>query len=339
MSEKNFEYGGVMVTGAGGFLGGTAMQHLLASGKKVVGTDRNVENELAKKLHLRQLDITYHEETCKFILDLLPETILHFAGIAMLREVASDEEMGKRINVDAVTNLLDAIVNARRSVAGYNPVILVAGTVEQFGDPSTPGEIFTEQSTRNPVNPYGRQKQEMAARFLERCHQENIRGYVVLQGQVSGVSLSGEISQRTGFLIPDLASQVATIEAGGKDRGDLITGVLDNKRPILDVNDAIRAYLELAQKTPAPGEYIVCAEKSVPLTDVLDILIRNSHAQLIHKIDKSRGAGYSDRFYSPKKIMTATGWKPEVDLETTVKRVLEFQRRYWKKQNGQIKNL
>ena len=315
------------------------MEHLMAAGEDVVGTDLNVEHELAKKLGLRRLDITQKEETNQFILETHPKTILHYAGIAMPKEVAQNEELGRRVNIDAVMNLLDAIVEARKKDPNYNPTIIVAGSVEQFGDPVKEGEVITEKSPRNPKTLYGKQKQEMAERFLEKCHQENIRGYVVIQGQVSGVSPSGEISQKPGFLIPDLALQAAVIEASGEKQGVLITGVLENKRPILDVNDAIRAHLEIARKTPVPGEYIVCAAESRPLLDVLKTLIENSSVKLIHDINIALGAGGPDRFYSPKKIMTATGWQPEVPLENIIKRVLEFQRRYWKKQNGRIKNL
>ena len=299
------------------------MEHLMAAGEDVVGTDLRVEHELAKKLGLRHLDITQKEETSKFILENPPQTILHFAGIAMPKEVAQHEELGRRVNIDAVMNLLDAIIEAKEKDPGYDPVIIVAGSVEQFGDPMKEGEIITEESPRNPKTLYGKQKQEMTERFLEKCHLKNIRGYVVIQGQVTGVSPSGEISQKTGFLIPDIASQIAVIENSGLEQGVLITGVVGNKRPILDVNDAIDAYLKLALKTPMPGEYIVCAQKSLPIQDVVDILIKNSHVKFIHKIDKSRGFGGPDRFYSSKKIMDSTGWKPKIPLEKTLKVLLD----------------
>lgn len=331
MPERQNELGRVLVTGAGGFIGGTAMEHLMAAGEDVVGTDLNVDHELAKKLNLRRLDITQKEETRHFILETLPQTILHYAGIAMPKEVAKNEELGRRVNIDAVMNLLDAIVEARKIDPKYNPTIIVAGSVEQFGDPVSEDEVITEESPRNPKTPYGRQKQEMAERFLEKCHEENIRGYVVIQGQVSGVSPSGEISQKTGFITPDLSSQIAEHEKSGKKQGTIVTGVLNNQRPILDVNDAIRAHLELARKFPIPGEYIVCAEKSRPLKNILDVLRENSLIEISHEINKSLGAGGPDRFYSPNKIMKATDWKPEVEYETMIKRVLDYQRRYGKK--------
>lgn len=331
MSDKERDLGKVLVTGAGGFIGGTAMEHLKASGHDVVGTDLNVEHEIAKKLGLRRLDITHKEETGQFISEHLPQTILHYAGIAMPKEVAQNEELGRRVNIEAVMNLLDAIVETRKNDPSYDPVIIVAGSVEQFGDPISEGEILTEESPRNPKTPYGKQKQEMAERFLEKCLREKIKGYVVIQGQVAGVSPSGEISQREGFVVADLTSRVVKNENEGKKEATIETGVLTNKRPILDVNDAINAYLELAKQTPETGEYIVCAAESRPLLDVLNTLIKNSSVELIHKINLALGAGGLDRFYSPDKIMKATGWSPKVALDTLVRRVLEYQRRYGKK--------
>ena len=330
MPEKS-----ILITGSGGFLGGTATETLRKAGENVIGTDVNVESELAQKLKLRRLDITNREETLAFIWNNLPETILHFAGISVPKEVANNEALGQKVNVESVMNLLDAVVNARKKDPSYNPVILVAGTVEQFGDSTVEGEVLTEESARNPINPYGRQKQLMAEKFLQRCIKEGIRGYVIIEGQTAGVSPSGEISQKKGFLIPDLASQVAEIEASGRDQGIIVTGELSHQRNIIDLNDAIKAWIEVAKKTPKPGEYIVCAEKSRPLIDVLKILIENSSVvNIVHEIDKSRGSGGTDRFYSPGKIMVATkDWRPEVELEKTIKDVLEFQRRHLVKGN------
>jgi len=336
MAESSIPHRGVLVTGAGGFIGGTAMEHLISAGEKVIGTDQNVEGDLAKKLHLRRLDNTDKEATRKFVWDNLPDKILHFSGIARPGNVAENEPLGRKVNIDAVLNLTDAIINARKRDRDYQPTVLVTGSVEQFGDPDdkspqvTEENPITEESSRNPNTPYGRQKEEMAVRFLQECYKEKIRGYVIVQGQLSGVSPSGEISQKTGFLIPDISSQIATMESEGRKQGVLTTGILDNMRPILDVNDAIEVYLELAKQTPITGEYIVCAPKSRPLKDVLEILIRNSSIELIHKIDEAKGSGGPDRFYSPKKVIVATGWNPKIELETTIKRVLEFQRRYSK---------
>jgi nucleoside-diphosphate-sugar epimerase len=295
-------------------------------GEEVVGTARSVESELAEKLNLRRLDTTDKEATNETIFNYLPKNILHFAGIAIPKEISENPEKGRQINIDSVFNLLDAVEYAKSRNSSYNPTIIVAGSVEQFGDPQYYGQVFDEKSERNPINEYGKQKEEMAVKFLRRCSLKGHRGYIAIQGQASGVSASGLISQDSGYFIPDIASQVAEIEASGRDHGVLITGIVSQQRNIVDVNDAIRGYLSLAEKTPAIGEYLVCASKSQPLEDVLKILIKYSSVEIIHEIDKARGNGGLDRFYSHNKLTVATGWNPEKELDETIKRVLEFQR-------------
>jgi nucleoside-diphosphate-sugar epimerase len=275
---------------------------------------------------LRRLDTTDKEATRETIFNLQPKNILHFAGIAMPREIAGNPDLGRQINIDSVFNLLDAVEYAKSKFSDYDPTLIVAGSVEQLGDPKYNSQVFTERSDKNPINEYGRQKEEMSERFLRRCARKNHRGYVVIQGQATGVSMSGLISQDSGYFIPDIATQVAEIEASGKKQGVLVTGIVSQQRNIVDVNDAIDGYLALAQKTPEIGEYLVCANKSQPLEEVLKILIKYSSVKIIHEIDKARGNGGLDRYYSHDKISNATGWNPKKELDETIRRVLEFQR-------------
>lgn len=326
MSERYTPKGAFLVTGAGGFLGGSAVERLYLGGERVVGTSRSVESEIAERLKLRRLDTTDKEATRETIFNLQPKNILHFAGIAMPREITSNPDLGRQINIESVFNLLDAVEYAKSKFSDYDPTIIVAGSVEQYGDPKYNGQVFSEMSERNPLNEYGRQKEEMAVKFLRRCRQKHHRGYVAIQGQASGVSESGLISQDRGYFIPDIASQVAEMEAKGQKQGVLITGIVTQQRNIVDVNDAILGYLSIAENTPEIGEYLVCARKSQPLEDVLKILIKYSTVEIIHQIDIARGNGGKDRFYNPTKIAKATGWKPQIELDETIKKVLEFQR-------------
>ncbi len=326
MPERFTPKGAFLVTGAGGFLGGSAVEHLQDMGEEVVGTSRSVESEMAQRLKLRRLDTTDKEAAQETIFNLQPKNILHFAGIAMPKEIANNPDLGRQINIESVFNLLDAVEYTKNKFSSYDPTIIVAGSVEQFGDPVYESQIFTEKSDKNPINEYGRQKEEMAVRFLKRCVAKKHRGYIVVQGQATGVSESGLISQDRGYFIPDIASQVAEIEASGQKQGVLVTGVVSHQRNIVDVNDAIRGYLALAEKTPSIGEYLVCARQSQPLEDVLKILIKHSYAEIAHQVDITRGAGGPDRHYSHEKKIKATGWQPEIELEQTIKNVLEFQR-------------
>jgi len=320
----------VLVTGASGLLGGTMMEHL--AGENVVGTTRNTETEIAQRLGLKQLNTENLEDTLRFINDNLPEKIFHFSGMSKPREVENSPETSRIANVDSTQNLLAAIKNARKLHPDYDPVVIVVGSVEQFGDPKNENTIINEKTERNPVNAYGKQKEEMSKEFLRLAKEYDIRGYVMIQGQSTGVSPSGEISQKEGFLIPSIARQIAQLELSGARKGVIETGDISHKRDIVDINDAIKAYIALSKTTPAIGEYLVCSGRSIRLLDILNFMIEMSTIEITHQLDISRGFGKAvDRSYTPNKIVKATGWRPETPPQKSSADVLDFQRRELKK--------
>ena len=316
----------VLVTGATGLLGGTMMEHL--KGEPVVGTTRNSETEIAKRLGLKQLNTENLEETLRFISDNLPEKIFHFAGMAKPKDAKDNPEKSRLANVDSTLNLLAAIKHARKKDPTYDPIVIVVGSVEQFGDPTSNGQIFDENSERKPVNTYGEQKEEMSKKFLELAKEYDIRGYVMIQGQSTGVSPSGEISQSGGFLIPEIASQIASLEESDIEPKIIKTGNISHKRDIVDINDAIKAYIALAKNTPEIGEYLVCSGSSIALSEILGFMTSASTKEIIHIIEKDRGFGEAmDRYYSHQHLTAATGWTPETPAQKSAIDVLDFKRR------------
>lgn len=328
MSERSK----VMVTGASGFFGATMMEHL--SHDNVVGVTRNTETEIADRLNLKKLDTGNREDTARFIYDHLPDTIFHFYGVSRPKEVEEKPQIARIANIDSVLNILGAIHDARKNFTNYNPCVVVSGSVEQIGDSKKSEQILDETSPRNPQNLYATQKQEMSETFLSLCKKLNIDGYVVLQGPATGSSPSGEVSQSLGFLIPDMAAQIALAEQGETD-GVVLTGNISHKRNIVNINDAIASYIALATKKPISGEYLVCADKSVALSYVLKVMIKNAKINLTHEIESTRGFGQAtDRYYSHQKITTATGWMPKTSIEETAIEVLNFQRKQQKELDG-----
>ncbi len=316
----------ILVTGATGLLGGTMMEHL--KGEPVVGTTRNSETEIAKRLGLKQLNTENLEETLRFISDNLPEKIFHFAGMSKPKDAKDNPEKSRLANVDSTLNLLAAIKHARKKDPTYDPVVIVVGSVEQFGDPTNKNQTFDEESERKPVNTYGQQKEEMSKEFLKLAKEYDIRGYVMIQGQSTGVSPSGEISQSGGFLIPEIASQIAQLELSDVEPKIIKTGNISHKRDIVDINDAIKAYIALAKNTPEVGEYLVCSGSSVALTEILGFMTSASTKEIMHRIENGRGFGEAiDRYYSHQRLTRATGWMPETPAQKSAIDVLEFKRR------------
>ena len=136
-------------------------------------------------------------------------------------------------------------------------------------------------------------------------------------------------AQRTGFVVPDFVKQIVEIEKSGKP-GEIAVGNLEAIRDFTDVLDMVSAY-ELALIKGKAGEvYNVGSGKGIRISYLLDELVKMSKSKIKITVDKSRfrPGEPSQLICNPAKFMQATGWKPEIPLEKTLERVLEW----WRKQ-------
>jgi GDP-4-dehydro-6-deoxy-D-mannose reductase len=93
--------------------------------------------------------------------------------------------------------------------------------------------------------------------------------------------------QAPGFVVPDFASQVASVKLG-QSAPEIKVGNLDVERDFTDVRDVARAYRKLADQGQ-PGEfYIVCSGKAVSIRHILDLLIELSGCQVTVTNDPER---------------------------------------------------
>lgn len=333
MSEK------ILITGVDGFLGGAMFDTVKNSNREVVGTVLK-ETELTEKLGVVRLDITNREETVKLICDKKPEIIANFAGIAAPAVVRDNPDLAYSVNVNGVLNIIYGVLAARSIDPDYKPTILGAGSIEEYGNGLTdengePLEI-NENTSSPPINLYGEQKKEAGQKALELCQLNNIRMYWVIQGNAMGAPDYANLTenpihlrhgQEPGFFVPDVAKQIAEIEKSGKEQAFLTTGHIEHQRNFVYGEDAVKAYLALAEEKPAPGKYIVCANKSISLQEILKTLVDFSYVDITHKIDESKGSVGKSRIYSNSNIKNATGWEPVTPIQKALKTALEDQRR------------
>lgn len=333
MSEK------ILITGADGFLGGAMFDTAKNGGQEVIGTVLK-ENELTEKLGVVRLDITNREETVKLICDKKPDIIANFAGIAAPSIVKNNPELAYSVNVKGVLNIIFGVLAARTIDNTYNPTILGAGSVEEKGNgalDSNGNPIETSEETPDaPLNLYGEQKVEAGQKALELCRLNNIRMYWILQGNATGAPDYENLKQNPihlrhgqelGFFVPDVAKQIAEIEKRGEKQATITTGHIEHQRNFVYGEDAVKAYLDLAKEKPASGKYLVCANKSISLQEILKTLIGFSYVDILHQIDESKGGVGANRFYGNDKIKGATGWEPVTPIQKALKTVLDDQRR------------
>jgi GDP-4-dehydro-6-deoxy-D-mannose reductase len=129
--------------------------------------------------------------------------------------------------------------------------------------------------------------------------------------------------QRTDFVVPALAQQIA--EAARSGRRELKTGNLDARRDLTDVRDVVRAYRDLLL-SGAPGEvYNVCRGEAVTIRDLALRLIGLAGADLELQVDPARvrPVDLPELRGDASKLEKATGWTPDIPLDQTLADVLE----------------
>ena len=129
------------------------------------------------------------------------------------------------------------------------------------------------------------------------------------------------------FVTSNFAKQIAEIEAGQKDPVMLV-GNLDAQRDFSDVRDIVRAYM-LAMEIGKSGEvFNICSGRAIRIRELLDMLLDLADVAVEIKQDPSR-LRPSDVMVlqgSAEKFKNATGWKPEIPFEKTLKDLLAFWR-------------
>ena len=136
------------------------------------------------------------------------------------------------------------------------------------------------------------------------------------------------------FAESTFAKQIAMIEAGIQDPV-IKVGNLDSLRTWSDVRDAVRAYYMLVTKNPVAGEYYnIGGSYSCTVGDMLEYLISISKCKDKIRVetdpDRIRPIDADLQVPDTTKFQQHTGWKPEINFETTMQDLLQ----YWRDRIG-----
>ncbi|MCK4306651.1 GDP-mannose 4,6-dehydratase, partial [candidate division WOR-3 bacterium] len=224
-------------------------------------------------------------------------------------------------NIIGELNIFEAIRRAK-----INPWIQIAGSSEEYGMVHSDEVPIKETNPLRPLSPYGVSKvaQDLLA----------YQYYMSYKLNVVRTRAFNHSGPRRGnvFVCSEFAKQIAEIEKG-KREPVILVGNLDAQRDFTDVRDIVKAYW-LGLDKCKPGEvYNICSGKAYKISEVLDILISLSKVKIEIKEDPSKMRP-SDVPYlggDSTKFRDATGWKPEIPFERTLKDLLNYWREWGKR--------
>ncbi len=222
---------------------------------------------------------------------------------------AADETFA--INLDGTRSVLEAARAA--SVAR----VLSVTSADIYGLVGSDDLPLSESAPLRPVSPYAASK--AAADMV--CLQAYL-GYGLGVLRIRSFNHLGP-GQSPQFVAPAVAAQIAANERSGEDQ--IRVGNLEPRRDFTDVRDVVRAYRLLAEHG-TPGEaYNVCTGTDVSIRELAARLValatRPMH--LRPDPDVQRPVDLPVLRGDNTKLVSATGWRPEIPLDRTLTDLLD----------------
>ena len=308
----------LLVTGAGGFVGGHLVDFLRAEhpGVAVHGVvlpHGGVSWRAAAGARVHEADLDDPASAAGVVEAVRPDRIIHLAGQSSVHQSWTDPAGTMRTNVLGIVHLLDAV----RRLA-LRPAVLVVGSAEEYG-PVGPDEMPIRETTPlRPASPYAVSKVAQGALALLYGPAGGMRVVLTRTFHHTGPG-RGEAFAESSF-----ARQVAEIEAGLRPPV-LKVGNLEAVRDFADVRDVVRAYWQLLDRGEAGAVYNVCSGQGRRVRDLLDALLTASSARVEVRVDpdRLRPSDVPAQVGDPSRLRAATGWEPRIPLERTLRDLLD----------------
>ena len=310
----------ILITGGTGFVGSHLIQLLLKEGYANLFATNFSDREgfvhnLIGKDRVIKIDLKNRRKVFALIKKIKPDKIFHLAAFAALGESFDGAHEILENNIFIQSNLLDGV----RKFCPQSRVLIV-GSGAEYGDNKnserrTKNSKLQETDSLHPQSPYALSKvvQDMMGLTYHKSFGLDIV-------RVRPFNHIGK-RQSLSFAIPTFAHEIVNVE---RNQTNLVrVGNLSAVRDFTDVRDVCRAYLLLMKKGKSGEVYNVGSGHGVSMEQVLDKLISLSFAQVQVEIDEEKlrpvDIPYLVADISKIKKM---GWQPQVDLEDTLREVL-----------------
>ena len=311
----------VFITGGAGFIGSHLCDALIAEGKEVTildnlssGSKKNIAH-LEGKIQVIQGDIRDQ----KLVESLVAENdlILHMAAALGVDNILENPIESISTNFYGSEIVLNA-------ASKYDKRIVIASTSEIYGKNSK--QPLSETDDRVVGTPQKLRWTYSDAKALEEATAHAL--FLTKNLKVTTIRLFNTVGPRQvgkyGMVIPRFINAASTNEPIN------IFGDGSQSRVFCHVNDATRAILSLTNSKESIGEvFNIGGKGEITILDLAHLVIKtiNSKSEIIFTdYSKAYKVGYEDmhrRVPDVSKINKITGWKPTINLETTIKDIYE----------------
>lgn len=245
-----------------------------------------------------------------------PDRIFHLAAQSFVTTSFEAPADTLETNIIGTVNLMDAV-----RLAGLDPMIHICSSSEVYGQVAKNEVPIRETNPFRPASPYAVSKvgEDMIA--LQYHLSYGLKTIRTRMFTHTGPR-RGDIFAESSF-----ARQIAEIEAGIRPN-PVRVGNLESVRTFADVRDAVRAYWLLLEKCPAGEVYNIGGNRTMTVGEMLEMLKGMARCKITHMVDPAlrRLSDVTLQIPDTSKFKAATGWQPEIPLETTLRDLLEYHR-------------
>lgn len=305
-----------LVTGINGFAGTHLSNLLIQKNYEVFGIVKPAK-DVKLDSHFFAVDIQDFEGIKKVIAEITPDHIYHLAALTSPARSFQNPAETVTTNISGQLNILEAV----KQLGLSETKVLVVSSAEIYGSANEEDLPLNEKAPIKPLSPYAVSKvaQDFLGYQYNKAH--NIKTVIVRPFNNIGPH------QAPIFVIPAFAKQIAEIEKGIKEPV-LKVGNLESRRDFTDVRDVVRAYELLMQKGENGGAYNIGSGKSHKISEILEMLLSLSDKKIVVEKDSAlmRPGDIPELRCDYDKLHKATGWKPEIDIEESLKDTLDYWR-------------
>jgi len=316
----------ILITGITGFVGSHLAEYCLNNfDVEVFGTvfSHHLGDELQRiekikdKVTLLECDLTNRVSVSRVLEKSKPDKIFHLAAQSFVPTSWKSPGDTLMNNIMGELNIFEVC----RDI-GINPVIILACSSEEYGFVKEEETPIKETNELRPLSPYGVSKVCQDKLGYQYYKSYGLKTIITRFFNTEGPGRGQD------FVTSTFAKQVAEIEKG-KREPVIKVGNLEAKRDFTDVRDMVRAYWLATEKCDYGEPYNVCSGKTIPIQQVIDLLLKLTTVKDI-KIEQDpermRPSDVPILYGDASKFMEKTGWKPEIPFEKTMEDLLNYWR-------------
>lgn len=312
----------ILVTGGSGSTGNFLINKLIENypSAEIYGLTRDVNvgtaplNNVPKKsINWIVCDMRDFPNLERTIRRVRPNLIYNFASNANVQDSFSNSYSIFLNNNEIMINLLECIRNSEEL-----PVLIHASTSEVYGKVLQSELPITEASPLRPASPYSVSK--IAQDLLCDVYVKSFGLKIIKTRMFTYLNPS-----RINLFATSFAKQIVEIEQGKRDF--LKHGNLDSIRTVLDIRDAVDAYI-MAIKCKLGETYNIAGNQKFSVGEILKLLIKKSNAKIVCQQDPNliRPNDVTLQIPDDSKFREITGWKPIYKIDESLNMLLEYWR-------------